>query len=118
MSASRGIGNALVAIGPGSVVTTLCRRGVGGGLLTRQSPLSNEHRVRRIAQIPDIDVVVRLPSIGQGLEDRVAIPVSHSHQAWCVALPPLMMTTIRTGADGLVVSQISQFVDPSCRSIG
>src|SRR5205823_1139496 len=76
-----------VAIGPGSVVTALCRSDVGNGLLTRQSPLTDEHWCRRVAQIPDIDVLVRVPSIGRGLEHRVRDPR--------VAFPPGM---VRRGA--------------------
>src|SRR6516165_10839603 len=79
MSAGRRIYNAFVAIGPGSVVTALCCGNVSRGLLTRQSPLADEHWARWIAQIPDIDVLVRVPSIGRGLEDgvcdtRIAFP--------------------------------------------
>ena len=83
MIASGGIGHAFVAIGPRSVVTALRCREIGGGLLAGQPKLTDENRVRRIAQIPDIDVLVRVPAVGLRLEDRVCDPG--------VAFPPDMM---------------------------
>src|SRR4029077_8280641 len=57
--AGRRIGDAFVAIGPWRVGAAL-RRGIGAGLLARQSELPDELRRRGIAEIPDIDVLVRL----------------------------------------------------------
>ena len=79
MHAGRRIGNAFIATRPRCVVAALRRRNIGGGLLTRNAPLPDEHRVRWIAQIPDIHMLVRVPAISFGLEDgvgdsRIAFP--------------------------------------------